>query len=74
MPIYEQLMGVLDASGHVVLMCRVCKTPAKDANTPKTILKVCSQCGMPLGEWGSKPQRNAELRKWAQRVKQAARL
>jgi NMD protein affecting ribosome stability and mRNA decay len=53
-------------------MCRDCNTPAEDANTPDTILKVCPQCGMLLGEWVTESQRNAELRKWAERIKRTA--
>jgi ribosomal protein L34E len=73
MPIHGLLMGLLDAYGHVILMCRDCNTPAEDAKTAETILKVCPQCGTPLGEWATETKRNAELRKWAKRIKRTAR-
>jgi hypothetical protein len=65
--IYDQLMGVKDASGHVQLFCKVCKALAKDGRG-STVLKVCSQCGVRLGEWVTETQRNAELREFAKKV------
>ena len=67
--IYDQLMGVKDATGHIQLVCKLCKMPAKDGRGP-TLLKVCSKCGVRLGEWITEAQRNAELREFAERVRQ----
>ena len=67
--IYPQLMGVKDATGHIQLVCKLCNAPAKDGKG-STVLKVCSKCGVPLGEWTTKTQRNAELREFAKKVQQ----
>jgi NMD protein affecting ribosome stability and mRNA decay len=66
--IYDQMVGVKDATGHVQLLCKVCNAPAKDARSV-TVLKVCSKCGMRLGEWRTEAERNAELREFAAKVK-----
>jgi hypothetical protein len=68
--IYDQLMGVKDATGHVQLFCKACKAPAKDSRGA-TVLKVCSQCGIRLGEWVTEAERNAELREFAKKVLQS---
>jgi hypothetical protein len=34
------------------------------------ILKVCSNCGMPLGEWRTEAERDAELHELAEKVRQ----
>jgi hypothetical protein len=61
--IYDQLMGVKDSSGYVQLFCKVCKAPAKDGRA-STLVKVCSQCGVRLGEWVTETQQNCvSLRK-----------
>jgi len=67
--IHPQLIGVKDATGHVQLFCKVCKAPAKDGRG-STFLKVCSKCGVRLGEWITEAQRNAELREFAKKVQQ----
>ena len=67
--IHDQLMGVRDSTGHVQLFCKMCKVPAKDGRGP-TLLKVCSKCGVRLGEWITVAQRNAELREFAKKVQQ----
>jgi hypothetical protein len=56
--IYRQMMGVKDAQGKVLLLCNECKAPAEEATT---ILKVCSICGVPLGEWKDETERDTEL-------------
>jgi NMD protein affecting ribosome stability and mRNA decay len=66
--IYDQMVGVKDALGHVQLLCKVCNAPAKDAKS-ETVLKVCSKCGVRLGEWRNETERNAELREFAAKVK-----
>jgi hypothetical protein len=69
MMIYDQLMGVKDARGRILLLCKECNSPAQDEKTIM-ILKVCSNCGMPLGEWTTEAERNAELHEFAERVRQ----
>jgi predicted amidophosphoribosyltransferase len=66
--IYDRLMGVKDNMGHILLLCKKCNAPAQDAKT-STILKVCSNCGLPLGEWRTEAERNAELRKFAEQIR-----
>ena len=68
MAIYDQLMGAPGVGGRVVLLCKVCKAPAQDAKST-TILKVCSKCGTPLGEWATEAQRDAELKEFEEKVK-----
>jgi len=34
-----------------------------------TILTVCSNCGLPLGEWTTEAERNAELHEFAEKVR-----
>jgi len=68
MPIYDQLMGAPGAGGRVVLLCKVCKAPAQDAKSTM-ILKVCSKCGTPLGEWATEAERDAELEEFGDKVK-----
>ena len=67
--IYDQLMGVKDNTGHILLLCKECDAPAQDAKS-LTILKVCSNCGTPLGEWTTEAERNTELHEFAERVRQ----
>jgi hypothetical protein len=67
--IYDQLMGVRDSTGHVQLLCKECKAPAQDARS-LTLLKVCSECGVPLGEWITEAERDAELHQFAEKVRQ----
>jgi hypothetical protein len=67
--IYPQLMGVRDSTGHVQLFCKLCNAPAQDGRG-LTVLKVCSKCGVPLGEWITEAERNAELREFAKKVQQ----
>lgn len=69
MAIYDQMMGATGVGGHVILLCKTCEAPAQDAKTASTVLKVCSKCGTPLGEWKTEAERNAELRDFAERVK-----
>jgi hypothetical protein len=66
--IYDQLMGVKDTDGHVLLLCSECTAPAQDAKS-LTFLKVCSKCGIPLGEWTTEAERNAELHEFAEKVR-----
>jgi len=66
--IYEDLRGVKDADGHVILLCAKCNSPARDEKR-KTVQKVCSNCGLILGEWTTTATRNAELRQFAKQVK-----
>ena len=66
--IYDRLTGVKDKMGHILLLCKECNAPAQDAKT-LTILKVCSNCGMPLGEWTMEAERNAELHEFAEKVR-----
>jgi hypothetical protein len=66
--IYDQLMGVKDVRGHVQLFCKLCNAPAQDGKG-LTVLKVCSKCGVPLGEWITEAERNAELREFARKFK-----
>jgi hypothetical protein len=68
MTIYDQLMGAPGAGGRVVLLCKVCKAPAQDAKST-AILKVCSKCGTPLGEWATEAERDAELKEFGENVK-----
>jgi hypothetical protein len=50
--------------GRVVLGCRNCnKGRPVDAQSDE-ILKVCSFCGAPLGEWGTTQERDREIRKY----------
>ncbi len=70
MAIYDQLMGAPGVGGRVVLLCKVCKAPAQDAQST-TILKVCSKCGTPLGEWETEVERDAELKDFEETVKRA---
>ena len=67
--IYDQLMGVKDARGRILLLCKECNSPAQDEKTIM-ILKVCSNCGMPLGEWRTEAERDAELHEFAEKVRQ----
>ncbi len=69
MAIYDQLAGVAGPGGTVVLVCKKCMVAAQDARTPSTIVKVCSKCGTPLGEWTTAAERDAELREFEERVK-----
>ncbi len=66
--IYDQLKGVKDARGRILLLCKECNSPAQDARA-LTILKVCSNCGMPLAEWATEAERDAELHEFAERVR-----
>jgi predicted amidophosphoribosyltransferase len=66
--IYDRLMGVKDSMGHILLLCRECNAPAQNAKT-SMILKVCSQCGLPLGEWTTEAERNAQLREFAEKIR-----
>ena len=66
--IYSQLLGVKDNQGHVLLLCNDCKAAARDARA-LTILKVCSNCGIPLGEWLTEAERDTELEAFAAEVK-----
>jgi NMD protein affecting ribosome stability and mRNA decay len=66
--IYAQMMGVKDNQGHVLLLCSECNSPAQDARA-LTILKVCSNCGIPLGEWITETERDTELEVFAAEVK-----
>jgi ribosomal protein L37E len=67
--IYDQLLGVVDNGGHVLLLCRECGAPAQDVRS-LTVLKICSQCGVPLGEWITETERDIELKEFAAKVKQ----
>jgi len=69
MAIYELLGGTAGPGGTVQLICRKCVAAAQDATSESTILKVCSNCGMPLGEWSSVAERDAELITFAAEVK-----
>jgi predicted amidophosphoribosyltransferase len=69
MMIYDQLMGVKDKTGHILLLCKECNAPAQNAKS-LTILKVCSNCGQPLGEWATEAERDAELHEFAEKVRQ----
>jgi hypothetical protein len=71
MAIYDGLMGAPNSDGRVVFLCKVCKAPAQDAKSTR-ILKVCSICGTPLGEWETEAERDAELNDFADTVKRAA--
>jgi hypothetical protein len=71
----HELMSATVVGGHVTLICRECRAPAVDAAsaedvTLERILKVCSHCGMPLGEWATEAERDAELRGFVARAKQ----
>lgn len=70
MTIYNQLMGArgVGGRGRVVLLCKTCKAQAQDAKST-TILKVCSKCGTPLGEWATEAERDAELKEFEEDVK-----
>jgi len=68
MAIYEQLMGAPGAGGRVVLLCKTCKAPAEDAHST-TILKVCPKCGIPLGEWKTEAERDAELKEFEETIR-----
>lgn len=72
MAIYDQLAGVAQAGGSVALICGRCVVPAEDARTPSTILKVCANCGTPLGEWATEAERDAELEDFNERVRRAS--
>ena len=67
--IYPQLMGVRDSSGHVQLFCKECKAPTQDTRG-LTLMKICSECGVPLGEWIDEDDRDAELHQFAEKVRQ----
>jgi ribosomal protein L37E len=67
--IYDQMLGEMDSSGHVLLLCRECGAPAQDARS-LTVLKVCSRCGIPLGQWITETERDTELKEFAAKVKQ----
>ena len=67
--IYDQLVGVTTDGGHILLLCAECKSPAKDCKS-LTIQKVCVRCGIPLGEWITEAERDAELREFAEKVRQ----
>ena len=69
MAIYDLLAGVAGPGGTVNLICKRCVTAAQDASTSESILKVCSICGMPLGEWKTVAERDAELRDFIDQVK-----
>jgi hypothetical protein len=71
MTIHERLMGSPNVSGCVDLLCRVCSVPAQDAKSDR-LLKVCPQCGMPLGEWDIEAERDAEIRDFEETVKRAS--
>ena len=66
--IYDQLMGVKDNTGHILLLCGDCNVPAQDAKT-LTIMKLCPKCGLPLGEWTTEAERNSELHEFAEKVR-----
>ena len=66
--IYKHLLGLKDADGYVILLCAKCNSPARDEKR-KTVQKVCSNCGLILGEWTTIASRNAELREFAKQVK-----
>jgi hypothetical protein len=68
MAIYERLSATV-VDGHVELVCKECRAPAIDA-TSEHVLKVCSNCGMPLGEWASEAERDAELKGFVDTAKQ----
>jgi hypothetical protein len=59
MAIYERMSATV-VRGRVMLVCGDCGGPAIDA-TSEQILKVCSRCGKPLGEWATEAERDAEL-------------
>jgi hypothetical protein len=65
---YGNLLPTLDAGGRLVLSCKTCKGPAQDANSGTVLLKVCSNCGMPLGEWETETERQEELKDLAERL------
>ncbi len=67
--IYDNLMGVKDAQGRILLLCSECNAPAQHAKS-LTILKVCSNCGILLGEWATEALRDAELHEFAEKVRQ----
>lgn len=69
MAIYDLLAGVAGPGGSVTLICKKCVAAAQDAKASLTILKVCSLCGMPLGEWKTEAERDAELQDFVERVK-----
>jgi hypothetical protein len=69
MAIYDQLAGAPGAGGRVVLICKKCQVAAEDAKTGQTVLKVCPQCGTPLGEWNTEAERNAELEEFQNKAK-----
>jgi hypothetical protein len=67
MTINPQMKGKI-ISGSVVLFCGHCGGPAIDAGSD-TILKICSTCGAPLGEWNTTAQRDAEVTEFVEGVK-----
>lgn len=50
--------------GRVVLGCRYCNRGRPVDAQAHGILKVCSFCGSPLGEWDTENQRDTELREF----------
>ena len=71
MAIHEQMGGAPGPGGTVVLVCRTHNTAVTDAYSEGRILKVCSFCGTPLGEWNSVAERDAELGVFVEQVKAA---
>ena len=67
--IYDQLVGVITDGGRIQLLCGECKAPAQDCKS-LTIQKVCVRCGIPLGEWMTEAERDAELNDFAEKVRQ----
>ena len=50
--------------GRVVLGCRNCNEGRPVDAQSDDILKVCSFCGTPLGEWDTTRERDREIRKY----------
>ena len=68
--IHELLRGAPGPGGTVQLVCGKCVAVAQDAFTENSrVLKVCSKCGAPLGEWATVAERDAELAVFVEEIK-----